>query len=139
MEMNIERENVMMAAEILRRNGEGRHLSWRQKKVRPRIENVMCHLLDGAALKDALTFVEKIRTNGMKIKWTSVNTWRVTFKRKHVCDIIIDKGSWSVNYVSEYICSRESYIPYSPSRMRCKLEALKNVVLGTQPAYQASY
>jgi len=135
-----ERPEMDLAVLTQGKSREGKHhLSWRQRKVRPNIEDVICHLLDGAALKDALIFVDKIRAGGMKIKWTSVNTWSVTLKRKYVCEIKIEKDSWSVSYTSENANTNVNYIPYSPSRMRCKYEALKAVIAGTQRAYQASY
>ena len=138
--VEFERQNIeVMAHEMLRRSKEERHSRWRQKKVRPRFEDVVCHLLDGVALKDALIFVEKIRAGGMKVKWTAFNTWKVTLNRKLVCEIKIENDTWSVNYVSGHVNTRNTYIPYSPSRMKCKFEALKDVVFGTQKAYQASF
>jgi len=72
---------------------ETKHTGPEQVSARPDIDDVICHLLDGNALKDALVFIDNIRANRMKIRWSSVNVWSVHYKRRHLCDIRLEKGS----------------------------------------------
>ena len=81
------------------KNTETKHHHNRQTDTRPKIDDAVCHFLDGDALKDALIFIDRIRDSKMKIKWSSVNEWSVYKGFKHICDIKIAKGKWSVNYV----------------------------------------
>jgi hypothetical protein len=83
-----------------------------QKESKPKIDNVICHYLDGDPLKDALNFIEYIRASKMKIKWSAVNVWKVTYKRKHVLDIRITDGVLSVRLVYDHLSTRKGYVSY---------------------------
>jgi len=107
---------------------ETKHTSTEQVSARPNIDDVVCHLLDGDALKDALVFIDNLRANKMKIRWSSVNVWSVHYKHKHVCDIRLEKGSWSVSQISEHINTQEDYFLYSAERMILLSHALEDSI-----------
>jgi len=105
---------------------ETKHTSPEQVSARPDIDDVVCHVLEGNALKDALVFIDNIRANRMKIRWSSVNVWSVHYKHKHVCDIRLEKGSWSVSQINEHINTQEDYFPNNSERMILLSRALKD-------------
>ena len=107
---------------------ETKHTSPEQVSARPNIDDVVCHLLEGNALKDALVFIDNIRANRMKIRWSSVNVWSVHYKHKHVCDIRLEKGSWNVSQISEHINTQEDYFPNSSERMIWLSRELKDSI-----------
>ena len=107
---------------------ETKYTSPEQVSARPDIDDVVCHLLEGNALKDALVFIDNIRASKMKIRWSSVNVWSVHYKHKHVCDIRLEKGSWSVSQISEQINTYEDYFPYNAERMIWLSRALRDSI-----------
>ena len=117
---------------------ETKHKGPEQVSARPNIDDVICHILEGNALKDALAFIDNIRANRMKIRWSSVNVWSVSYKRRHVCDIRLEKGSWSVSQISENINTREAYFPYNSERMIWLIRAQKDSVSEDQQLLKVS-
>ena len=136
--MTCERERTVLAVQELNRSKEGRHLSWKQRRYRPRFEDVVSFLLDEDAAKSALIFVERLRADGMKVNWTAVNTWKVTYKREHVCNINIENGTWTVNYANRAMSPQQGYVPYCESSIKRLCDTMKSIVTGTHKAYQAS-
>ena len=117
---------------------ETKHTSPEQVSARPDIDDVVCHLLEGNALKDALVFIDNIRANRMKIKWSSVNVWSVHYKHKHVCDIRLEKGSWSVSKISEQINTQGEYFPNNSERMIWMSRALRDSITENQRPLKVS-
>jgi hypothetical protein len=126
------------AAALMGSSRKERHLRHEQIETRPKIDDAVCHYLEGEALKDALIFIDNIRASKMKIKWATVNVWSVHYRHKHVCDIRLENGSWSVSYDCVNKNSREDYAPYNVEGVMWLVGALNNAVAGRQKAYQAS-
>ena len=120
------------------RDEDARYFYKMQIENRPEIDDVICQLLDGSALKEALIFIDNVRANRMKIKWSSVNVWSVSYRGKHICDIMVECGSWSVSHVNEYLSSQEGYVPYSTESKKWLVATLKNAITGSQKNYQKS-
>ena len=95
---------------------------------KPAIDDVICHYLDGEALKEALFIIDNIYSNKMKIKWSSVNVWSVWYKRKHACDITIENGSLKIGNVSDIFATRVKYMTYDLENMKRLVDALRNAV-----------
>jgi len=107
-----------------------------QLNTRPKIDDVICHSLDGDALKEALFIIDNIREHKMKIKWSSVNVWTVQYRRKHVCDIRIENGSLHIGKVSGVLAIRVTNMSYDYESLNRLIESLKNSIAGTQePSY----
>jgi len=117
---------------------ETRHLSAEQVNAHPEIDDVVCHLLEGNELKDALIFIDNVRANRMKIRWSAVNVWSVYYKHMHVCDIRLEKGSWSVSQNSEHIDGRVYYFSDSSECMIWLARELKGTVTEDQKLLKAS-
>ena len=108
------------------------HMPQDQLKTRPEIDDVVCHNLDGEALKEALFIIENIREHNMKINWSSVNIWSVQYKRKHVCDLRIDKGSLHIGQVSGVLAIRVTNMSYDRESINRLIESLRDSIVGTQ-------
>ena len=117
---------------------ETRHLSAEQVIARPEIDDVVCHLLEGDALKDALIFIDNIRANRMKIRWSSVNVWSVYHKHTHVCDIRLEKGSWSASQVSDQYNARVYYFSDSSECMIWLAREFRDTATEDQKLLKAS-
>ena len=113
------------------------HEMYEQVSSRPAIDDVVCHKLDGSALKNALFIIDNIRENKMKIKWSSVNVWSVRYKRRHVCDLRIERGSLVIGQVSEILATRVRNLPYNPKSLNPLLDALRDFTTNTQEATYA--
>jgi len=108
-----------------------------QLDTRPAIDDVICHYVDGKALKDALFIVDNIREHKMKIRWTAVNVWTVQYKRKHVCDLRIENGTLRIGQVSGILATRVTNMSKNTENMEWLIDALRNPVAGTQEASYA--
>ena len=106
-----------------------------QLKTRPRIDDVICHNLEGDTLKEALFVIDNIRENKMKIKWSSINVWSVQYKRKHVCDLRISNGNLVIGKVSDILITRVKNMSYNPHTANPLLDALIDLVNGEKEAY----
>jgi len=106
-----------------------------QLKTRPRIEDVICHSLEGETLKEALFVIDNIRENRMKIKWSSVNVWSVRYKRKHVCDLRIENGILVIGKLSDILITHVKNMTYKPATANPLFDALLDLVNGEQEAY----
>ena len=106
---------------------------YEQVDNRPKIiDDVICHYLDGQALKEALFVIDNIREHKMKIKWSTVNVWSVWFKRKHVCDLRIDKDSLHIGPVNDVLGIRITNMSYDHDSLNRLIEALRDSITGTQ-------
>ena len=115
--------------------GEQELLAPEQATSRPKIDDVICHYLDGENQKDAFFVIDNIRENKMKIKWSSVNTWSVSYKRKHVCDLRISKDYLTIGPVSEVLAIRVKNMSYNRENMKRLVDALRSSITGPQEAY----
>ena len=106
---------------------------------RPGINDVVCHYLDGETLKKALHFIDNVYADGMKIKWSNVNVWSVHYKRKHICDIAIERGVLKVHQISNNTDAQNAQFVYDTESMKRVTSVLRNVLFGNQEIYQASH
>ena len=107
--------------------------NYEQVDNRPKIiDDVICHYLDGQALKEALFVIDNIREHKMKIKWSSVNVWSVRYKRKHVCDLRLDKNSLHIGPVNDVLGIRITNMSYDHDSLNRLIEALRDSIVGTQ-------
>ena len=85
-----------------------------QKKLKPKIEDVILDLVKEEHQKAALDFVGYIRLNKMTPAWASQNSWKVSYKGQVLCYIRtagtapyhnLDDGSWHINFsvYSDYV------------------------------------
>ncbi|MDR2600209.1 MAG: hypothetical protein LBC73_08035 [Oscillospiraceae bacterium] len=89
-----------------------------QEDLRPEIDDIVCQYLDGDTLKDALTFIDYIRSNKMKIKWYRVNVWSVMYKNKRVLDIILNNNSWNVRLIYDHVGSRKGFTHFDVEKIK---------------------
>ena len=135
--MNTFMDKVMFTNKEYDENGQMRTpTAQEQLKTRPRIDDVICHNLDGSTLKEALFVIDNIRENKMKIKWSAINVWSVEYKRKHVCDLRIKNGSLIIGKVSDILITRVKNLSYNPQTANPLLDAIIDMVNGEkQEAY----
>ena len=62
-----------------------------QRKIKPKIENVLPYYLDGRMLKTALDFVAYLRADKMNPAWTLHNAWKAAYKGKPIFYIRLGK------------------------------------------------
>ena len=115
------------------------HKSHKQASTKPDINNVICHKLDGSALKDALFVIDNISENKMKIKWSSVNTWAVKYRRKHVCDLKIENDSLSIGPVNDVLATRVRRISNNQENIVQLIDALRDSITGAKEALVLSH
>ena len=115
------------------------HQSYKQARTKPNINDVICHKLDGDALKDALFVIDNIRENKMKIKWTSVNTWSVKYRFKHVCDLKITKESLSIGPVNDVLATRVKRMSNNQESITQLIDALRDSMTGPKEAFVFSH
>ena len=113
---------------------------YEQVDGRPKIiDDVICHYLDGPALKEALFVIDNIREHKMKIKWSAMNVWSVWYKRKHVCDLRIDKDSLHIGPVSDVLAIRITNMSYDHDSLNRLIGSLRDSIAGVAepvPAHQ---
>jgi len=110
-----------------------------QSKTRPNIDNVICHELDGDALKDAMFIIDNIREHKMKIKWSAINTWSVKYRHRHVCDLRIAKGCLSIGPVNDVLATRVQNMSYNRENLELIIDALRDSITGAKEAYVLSH
>ena len=115
------------------------HQSYKQASTKPDINNVVCHKLDGDALKDALFVIDNIRENKMKIKWSAVNTWSVTYRFKHVCDLKITNDSLSIGPVNDVLATRVKRMSQNQESITELIDALRDSMTGAKEAFVLSH
>ena len=120
--------NMAFVGMSMRMNSETRHLHQEQVTTRPEIDDVICHFLEGDTLKDAMIFIDNIRANKMKIRWSSVNVWSVQYKRKHVCDLRIEKGSLVIGAISGVLITHVNNVSRNPEYAKQFINALKSSI-----------
>jgi len=103
-----------------------------QKKAKPQIDDVICKYLDGESLKEAVYIINNIREHDMKIKWSAYNVWTVSYKRKHVCELRIDKGSLHIGQVSGVLAIRVTSMSYDRESINRMIEALRDSIAGVR-------
>lgn len=114
------------------------HLAQEQVYARPGIDEVICHQLDGEALKEALFIINNIQEHKMNIKWSAVNVWSVQYKRKHVCDLSIKKDSLVIGPVNDVLATQVKNMSFNQENISWLIDALRNPVSYAQelsPAY----
>ena len=115
------------------------HQSYVQSNTKPDIDGAVCHKLEGDALKDALFVIDNIRENKMKIVWSSGNTWSVKYRRKHVCDLRIEKDSLSIGPVNDVLATRVRNMSNNQESIEQIIEALRNSIAGSKEAFVLSH
>jgi hypothetical protein len=83
-----------------------------EKTVKPKIEDVICKVLNGDAQKNALDFVAYLRENKLNPAWSAKNVCTVSSKTFRVCFIRLhgaadyhnlDVGCWNISpFIGEY-------------------------------------
>lgn len=64
-----------------------------QKKVRPKIEDIIPQYLEGDMKKSTLDFISYMRANKMSPGWAGfTNAWKAVCKRRCICYIQLGKG-----------------------------------------------
>ena len=106
-----------------------------QEKSRTSIDSVICHQLDGSALKEALFIIDNIEENRMKIRWSSPNVWSVHYGRKHVCDLSIKDNSLVIGQLSEALITRVKDKSRNKENMMQLIDAMLNAMPREQEAY----
>ena len=134
--MNTHYDNMINSGIMLLANEEiSNQNALTQKESRLSIDEAVCHQLEGNALKDSLFIIDNIIENKMKINWSSYNVWSVQYKRKHVCDLSIVKGSLVIGEISEALIT---YVK-TKSRNQESLMQLIETMLSTMPRTQKAY
>jgi len=85
-----------------------------QKLSKPKVEDVITALLKNETQKDALEFVDYVKSFKMTPQWASANSWAVNYKSKRVCYIKVSEtstgdGRWIVRPSVEYSDSLAFY------------------------------
>ena len=79
-----------------------------QKKLKPKIEDVIPLIVDNDEQKNALAFATWLRENKLPPKWSGIhNAWDAKYKGKNFCKISLDKkGKWRtrlyLNNINKY-------------------------------------
>jgi len=89
-----------------------------EKKIKPKIDDVISDLLDGEMKKNALNFISYLRENKMSISRASGNAeakridgaWKAAYKSKGMCRIWLSKNHWIVCPYIDYTKDFETYI-----------------------------
>ena len=69
-----------------------------QKKIRPKIEDIIPQYLDGDEKKSALEFIAYLRANKMSPGWAGfTNAWKATNKGGTICYMKLGAGSGASN------------------------------------------
>ena len=102
------------------------HLANEQVNTKPGIDNVICHELDGEALKEALFIINNIQEHKMKIKWSAVNVWSVHSRFRHVCDLSIKNDSLVIGPVNDVLATRVKEMPFTRENINWLIDALRN-------------
>jgi len=110
-----------------------------QVEKKHKIDDVICHSLDGDALKEALFVIENIRENKMKIKWFSVNVWTVRYKGRYVCDLRIENDSLVIGEITGVLTTRVRTMPHSRENVERFINALRESVTAGQITGQRAY
>ena len=69
-----------------------------QKKIKPKIDDIIANIISGEKLKLANDFIAYLRENKMNPAWSSANSWIVKYKGKSLLYIkLLDKSnSWRI-------------------------------------------
>ncbi|MCL2820881.1 MAG: hypothetical protein FWD38_08675 [Oscillospiraceae bacterium] len=108
-----------------------------QAEMRPNIDDIVCHHIEGENLKEALFIIDNIRENHMKIKWTAVNTWSVSYRMKHVCDLKITNGNLVIGKLSEVLITRVRDRAKNPETLAPLFDAMREMMSAEQTAFAA--
>ena len=120
-----------------RENETNKSSAQEQVAARPDIDDVICHCLEGGALKDALFIIDNIRENKMKIKWSSVNVWSVRYKRKHVCYLSIKNNALNIGKVNGVLSIRVTDMSYDAESLKRLIKSLRDSIACMQEAEYA--
>ena len=132
--MYIHETTALLSASILSDNTDDNPHAQGQLRTRPAIDDIICHYLDGEALKDALFIIDNICQHGMKIKWSSVNKWAVQYRRRHVCYLSIENDSLIIGQVSDILAKRVKYMANDLENMKQLIEVFRNSMADAQEA-----
>jgi len=133
--MNTHETTMMLSGMILNNTENEIPTPNMQMSTRPAIDNVVCHYLDGEALKNALFIIDNIREHDMKIKWSSVNKWAVKYRSRHVCYLSIENGFLVIGQVSDILAKRVKYMAYDLENMKRLVDVFRNSMPEAQETY----
>jgi len=112
----------------------------KQSTERIEIDEAICNNLDGDVLKEALFIVDNIRENNMKIKWSSPNSWSVSYKFRHVCELRVEHGALSIGKISDVLITRVRNMQGSTLSMNPLYEMINDMInSGQEPAAAAQH
>lgn len=102
-----------------------RSLYQEQKESKPKVEEIINASLKNDNKKNALDFVDFVKSFRMTPQWASANSWAVNYKSKRVCYIKVHKdasgdGFWCIRPAIEY---NDDFAIF------CKKENLENIML----------
>ena len=65
-----------------------------QRKLKPKIEDVIPEYLDGDMEKNAIDFITYMQENKMVLRWAGVhNAWKANYKSKPICYVRLADGN----------------------------------------------
>jgi len=75
-----------------------------QREIKPKIEDVLPHLLEGEPLKAALDFVAYLQADKLKLVWAGIhNAWKAAYKGKPLLYIRLLCKRWSEDKVAKWV------------------------------------
>jgi len=75
-----------------------------QREVKPKIEDVIHHYLDGDALEAASAFVAYLQADKLKLVWAGIhNAWKAAYKGKPVLYIRLNCRLWDENIYAKWV------------------------------------
>jgi len=75
-----------------------------QRKVKPKVEEIILEQLHGETRQVALEFIAYLRANKMSPTWSSKNNWKCSYKGKPLCWVKINhdgRNEWQVCFMFE--------------------------------------
>ena len=132
-------DNMIYGSTLTSYKDEILHKSCEQSIAKPGINDVICHKLDGDALKNALFVIDNILENRMQIKWSAVNTWSVKYKRKQVCDLRIESDTLSIGPVNDVLATSVKNMSYNQESIAQLIDALRDSITDTKETLVLSH
>jgi len=67
-----------------------------QREIKPKIEDVLPHLLEGSALTEASNFSAYLKENKVNLKWAGIhNAWKADYKGKPLLYLRLNCKPWN--------------------------------------------
>ena len=79
-----------------------------QREIKPKIEDLLSHYLDGETFEAASDFARYMQTNKMTLRWAGIhNAWKAAYKGKPVCYIRLNFKLWNEDKYAKW-----TVVPY---------------------------